>query len=116
MQGSFEELQGKAQRLLMKYDKSLEELKKQLKFLLQKYTFMQYSKKLGFKLERTGRRKWENSDGVDANEFRHLVAECIKFCMERSHLSEHSVVTTVARVLQIRVSVVYYWAREADLS
>jgi hypothetical protein len=88
-------------------------MKDQLATLLQKYTFVQLSRKLGFKLAYQSRKAEEmKPKGADFKEFRRLVTETVNYCCESSGVPEHTVVTAVAKALRVRVSLVTYWLRD----
>lgn len=109
----FNKVQQRAQRLLAQYGETLDYMKDQLATLLQKYTFVQLSRKLGFKLAYQGRKAEEmKQKGADFKEFRRLVTETVNYCCESSGVPEHTVVTAVAKALRVRVSLVTYWLRD----
>lgn len=112
MQASLNKLHSKALRLLAKYGESLDYLKGQMAFLLQKYTFVQLTRKLGFKLAYQNKKEGEKPEGADAKEFRRLVVETVQFCRRSTGVSDHTVVAAVAKALRVRVSLVTYWLRD----
>ena len=113
MQASLNKIQQRAQRLLAQYEETLDYMKDQLAALLQKYTFVQLTRKLGFKLAYQSRKAEDvKPEGADFKEFRRLVAETVHYCCVSSGLSEPAVVTVVAKALRVRVSLITYWLKE----